>query len=355
MNRVERTRAKMAEIDLPALCISSIDNVRWISNFSGSSGFVLLTPANNFFITDSRYAEQARQECAGFELVLLKTSAPEETTAVLEMAHQPRIGIESAHLSLHLFRTYRDKLSDSIELVPTNRLVEDLRQVKDEEEIAAIEAACRIADETFEHILPFLRPGATERDVMLELEWHMRKEHHAEVAFDTIVASGFRSALPHGRASEKALEMGDFVTLDFGARLDGYNSDITRTVIFGPPTEEQRLVYQTVLDAQLRALEAIKPGVEGKQVDAVARDFIRKAGHEEHFGHGLGHSLGRQVHDGPGFSIRSDLTLAPGMVITVEPGIYIPGWGGVRIEDDIVVTESGCRVLTRAPKELLSL
>ena len=355
MSRLARTRARMAELDLPALYISNIDNVRWISNFSGSSGYVLLTPSSSLFITDSRYTEQAKKECAGFAVVQLKTSAPEETTAVLEKAGEPRIGFEAAHVSVHLHSTYREKLPPSIELVPTNRLVDDLRLVKDAEEIAAIEAACVIADMTFEHILPYLKPGAYERDVMLELEWHIRKEHRAEVAFDTIVASGHRSALPHGRASEKVMELGDFVTLDFGARLNGYCSDITRTVVLGPPTSEQRRVYQTVLDAQLRALEAIKPGVEGKAVDAVARDFIKAAGHEEHFGHGLGHALGRQVHDGPGFSIRSDITLAPGMVITVEPGIYIPKWGGVRIEDDIVVTESGCRVLTHSTKELLVL
>ena len=355
MNRIQTTRAKMSESGLPALFINNIDNVRWISNFTGSHGFVLLKPDSALFVTDSRYTEQAKKECVGFEILQLKTSAPEETTAVLEKAAVSKIGFESAHLSVHLFNTYREKLPPSIELVPTNRLVDDLRLVKDSEEIAAIEAACGIADRTFSHILPFLKPGAIERDVMLEMEWYIRKECRADVAFDTIVASGARSALPHGRASEKAMELGDFVTMDFGARLEGYNSDLTRTVVLGPPMDDQKRLYQTVLEAQLRALDAIKPGVEGKAVDAVAREFIKAAGHEEHFGHGLGHSLGRQVHDGQGFSTRSDITLAPGMVITVEPGIYVPGWGGVRIEDDIVVTDSGCRILTHSTKDLLVL
>ena len=355
MSRLERARGRMAEIELPALLINNIDNVRWISGFSGSNGFVFLKPDSAQFVTDSRYTEQAKKECPGFDIVQLKTSAPEETTAVLENAGIAKIGFESAHLSVHLYNTYREKMPPSIELIPTNRLIDDLRLVKDHDEIAAIEEACGIADRAFDYIIPYLKPGAIERDVMLTLEWFIRKECGAEVAFDSIVASGARSALPHGRASEKTMELGDFVTLDFGARLNGYNSDITRTVVLGPPTAEQKKLYQTVLDAQLLALEAIRPGAAGKDVDAVARDFIKAAGHGEHFGHGLGHALGRQVHDGQGFSVRSDITLAPGMVITVEPGIYIPDWGGVRIEDDIVVTEDGCRILTHATKELLVL
>ena len=357
MNRVRRARERMKELQIPALFINHIENVKWISNFSGSSGYVLLTlfTDQTLFITDSRYTEQARKECAGFEVVQLKSSSPEETTALLEKLRQPRVGFEAAHLSYHLYSVYREKLPATIELVPTNRLVDDLRLIKDEDEISAIQAACVIADESFEYILPFLKPGAVERDVMLELEWHIRKVHGAEIAFDSIVASGFRSALPHGRASTKVMEPGDFVTLDFGAKLEGYNSDITRTVVLGAPNDDQRSIYRTVLDAQLLALDAIKPGVSGKEVDAAARDFINAAGHEEHFGHGLGHSLGRQVHDGQGFSTKSDITLRAGMVITVEPGIYVPGWGGVRIEDDIVVTDSGCRLLTHATKELLVL
>jgi len=355
MSRVARARARMAELGLPALFISNIENVRWVSAFSGSNGFVLLKPDSAHFVTDSRYTEQAKKECPGFEVTQLKTSAPEETTAVLEQARAAKVGFEAAHLSVHLFNTYREKLPPSIELIPTNGLIDDLRLVKDGDEIALIEDACGIADRAFDYIIPYLKPGAVERDVMLELEWFIRKDCGAEVAFDTIVASGARSALPHGRASEKEIEFGDFVTLDFGARVDGYNSDITRTVVLGPPTDEQSRVYQTVLDAQLLALESIRPGVEGKAVDAVAREFIKAAGHDEHFGHGLGHALGRQVHDGQGFSVRSDITLAPGMVITVEPGIYIPGWGGVRIEDDIVVTDEACRILTHSTKELLVL
>jgi Xaa-Pro aminopeptidase len=227
--------------------------------------------------------------------------------------------------------------------------------VKDSEEIACIEAACAAADRAFEYILPFLKPGAIERDVMLELEWYLRKDEGTEIAFDTIVASGPRSALPHGRASLRAMQKGDFVTLDFGARLNQYCSDITRTIVLGEPTDEQRKVYQTVLDALHKGIEAIRPHIAGKDVDAVAREFIREAGYGDYFGHGLGHSLGRNVHDGPSLSPSSEVTLSPGMVTTVEPGIYIPGWGGVRIEQDVLVTESTPRILTHSPTHLLAL
>jgi Xaa-Pro aminopeptidase len=354
-NRIARAQAAIAEKDLPALLVSQIVNVGWLSGFTGSHGFVLLTPETALFATDSRYVTQAASECPGFKQVKLETSAPEEIAGVLAQANAPRIGFEAGHLTYKLHQVYREKLPPEIEFVPTERIIENLRLVKEEGEIARIEAACRVVDETFQHILPFLKPGAVERDVMLELEWFMRKERRAEVAFDTIVASGPRSALPHGRASDRVMQSGDFVTLDFGARLDGYCSDITRTVVLGAPTEEQRKVYQTVLDAMYRAIEGIRPGAAGRDVDAIARDYIKEVGYGDCFGHGLGHSLGLTVHDGPGFGLRSDITLAPGMVMTVEPGIYIHEWGGVRIEHDVLVTDSGSRILTHSPTELLVL
>jgi Xaa-Pro aminopeptidase len=344
--RVERARRAMADKNLPALLITNRDNVGWISGFTGSNGFVLLTPDRVLFATDSRYWTQADRECGGFEQVRLATSAPEEITEVLASLQTNAVGFESAHLTHRMHQVYREKLPGHIDFVPTDRLIDDLRLVKDAEEIAHIEVACGIADRAWSHIQSFLKPGAVERDVMLELEWYMRKQERAEVAFDTIIASGPRSALPHGRAAERVMERGDFVTLDFGARLNGYNSDITRTVVLGEPTAEQRKVYDTVHEALDRSIAAIKPGATGKEVDAVARDFIKEAGYGDYFGHGLGHSLGRAVHDGPGLSTRSDIILAAGMVMTVEPGIYIPEWGGVRIEHDVLVSEGGNRVLT---------
>ncbi len=362
MNLVARTNARLAAVrlrmekaDLPALLVSQITNIRWLTGFTGTNGFVLLTQTDALFATDSRYVEQAKSQVHGFVHHLLPTSAPEEVTAILEKAGASRIGFEAESVNCALYRKYREKLPPAIDLVPTEGIVDGLRMVKDAVEIEKTQAACRIADNAFDHILAYIKPGANERDVMLELEWFMRKERRADVAFDTIVASGPRSALPHGRAAERVMEVGDFVTLDFGAKLDGYNSDITRTVVLGEPTTEQRKVYQIVLDALRISIDAIRPGAQGKVVDAIGRDFIAHAGYGDYFGHGLGHSLGLNVHDGPGLSKTSEVTLANGMIITVEPGIYIPDWGGVRIEDDVVVNDDSPRVLTTSPRDLISL
>lgn len=353
--RIARTRASMAELDLPALLLTQMVNIGWISGFTGSSGFVVLTPDRAVFATDSRYVTQAAAQCPDFEQVKLASSAPDEITDLLASLKISRIGFESGHLTYQAYKTYREKLPTEIDFVATDSLIDNLRQIKDAEEIAIIERACALADCAFQHILPYIKPGAVERDVMLELEWFMRKEGGAEVAFDTIVASGPRSALPHGRAADRVIQQGDFVTLDFGARLDGYCSDITRTVVLGAPTEEQRKVYQTVHNALESSIAGIRPGASGKDVDSIARDLIRDAGYGDYFGHGLGHGLGRLVHDGQGFSPRSTATLAEGMVLTVEPGIYIPDWGGVRIEHDVLVTAEGSRVLTHSTTELISL
>jgi Xaa-Pro aminopeptidase len=354
-SRIDRARAAMADQNLPALLITQIDNVGWISGFRGSTGYVFLTPAEAVFATDSRYTSQAAAQCPDFKIEKLATSSPDEITGLLSQLHMPRVGFESSHLTYKMHAVYREKLPAEIEFVPTEGIIENLRLIKDAGELAKIEAAVVVADKAWEHILPFLKPGAVERDVMLELEWFMRRQFGADVAFDTIVASGPRAALPHGRASDRVMQQGDFVTLDFGARLDGYCSDITRTVVLGKASDEQKKVYGTVREALYRSIEGVKPGMGGKEVDAIARDHIKEAGYGDYFGHGLGHSLGRAVHDGQGFSVRSELTTAAGMVITVEPGIYIPDWGGVRIEHDIVITENGAHILDQSPTELLEL
>lgn len=354
-SRIERTREALTGAGVSSLLVSQRENVRWLSGFTGSSGFVLLTESEAIFATDSRYTEQARAECAGFEVVRLNSSLPEEVAAVLKRATGARVGFEADVVTVSLHESYVKALPEGLELVPTRGIVSNLRQIKDSAEIEAIESACDVADRAFAHIRGYLQPGIAERDVMLELEWFMRKTCRAESAFDIIVASGWRSALPHGRASDRVLQAGDFVTLDYGARVRGYCSDITRTVVLGEPDARQIEVYGTVKRALEAAIDAIRPDAEGKAVDAVARDMIREAGYGEYFGHGLGHGLGLAVHDGPAFSTQSTAVMQPGLVATVEPGIYLPEWGGVRIEQDIVVTEDGCRVLTHAPTELLAL
>ncbi len=355
-SRTSALRAALAKSAADALLITQIDNVRWSTGFTGSSGACIVTQDKALFCTDSRYTEQAAVECGRHEVVKLKSSSPEELVGVVTGLGAKTIAFESAHLSHRIHGLYVEKLATNQTFVPTNRVVDDLRLVKDETEVAAISAACKVADRAYAHIVPYLGVGAVERDVMLELEWFIRKGCGAEVAFDTIVASGPRAALPHGRAAGRVMQPGDFVTLDFGARVGGYNSDITRTVVIGEATERHRKVYDAVHSAMMSAIEAMRPGTTGVAVDALAREKIHAAGFEEHcFEHGLGHSLGLAVHDGPGLAVKSDITLAPGMVITVEPGIYIPGWGGCRLEHDVLVTEGAPRILSSAPTELLEL
>lgn len=355
ISRIAATRRVMAEKKLPALLVTDLVNLGWLSGFSGSNGFGLLTPGKAIFATDSRYTEQASHQCVDFQIEKLATSSPDEVIELLKKVGASAIGFESDNLTVHLFQTYREKLPREIELVSTSGLIRALRMIKDADEVRRIEAAVEIADRTWDHILPYLKPGAVERDVMLELEWFIRGTCGAEVAFDIIVASGPRSALPHGRASDRAMQPGEFVTLDFGAQLDGYNSDITRTVVLREPTAEQHKVYGVVRDALYGSIEVIRPGVAGKFVDSVGREIIKNAGYGDYFGHGVGHQLGRAVHDGVAFSVRSETTVQEGMVVTVEPGVYIPGWGGVRIEHDVLVTATGTRVLDKSPTELLSL
>jgi Xaa-Pro aminopeptidase len=354
--RLARLRAALAEMQLPAFLVTQTDNVGYLSGFSGSSAALLITPGEAVLVTDGRYTSQAQHESPGF--VVRQCEATQSlidcVAAQVKSMALSTVGIEGAAVTLQQFEALNKELT-GINLKPTSGVVETLRLVKDEAEIERIRAACVIADRGFQFILTQIRPGIAERDLAAELEYFMRKSGSEKEAFETIVASGARSALPHGRASDKPVEVGDFITFDFGARLNGYHSDLTRTVVLGKASERQREVYQTVLDAQQAALAALRPGLTGKEVDGVARDLIAARGYGDRFGHGLGHGLGRQVHDGGGLSQRIDLTLEPGMVMTVEPGVYLEGWGGVRIEDDVVLREGGIEVLTHAPKELIEI
>ncbi|MGC8667677.1 MAG: M24 family metallopeptidase [Chthonomonadales bacterium] len=351
-HRVASACAAMQAAGMDAFLVTSPINIRWLTGFTGSAGLMVLTDENAVLATDSRYVEQAGMECPWLPVEQIPSYSASEIVRIVERAGASRIGFEAGYVTVQQHRTWVDALGSDRELLPAGSLLDDLRLIKDEAEIAAIEEACRIADQVYEALLPQIRPGVTERDLMLELEWKIRKDFGADVAFDTILLSGPRTALPHGKPSQRPLEAGDFVTMDFGARVQGYCSDITRTVVVGRPSTEQVRVYTAVLRAQQRALELMAAGVAGKAVDQAARSVIAEAGHAEHFGHGLGHSLGLSVHDGPGLSQRSELVLATGMVMTVEPGIYVPGWGGVRIEEDVLVTSDGCRRLTRSATEL---
>lgn len=351
--RVEKLRAMLEREGLDAFLVLKPENRAYISGFTGSSAYIVVSQDRALLFTDFRYVEQAKQQCPGFTVIDYRRELAKTLNKYLQEAGVSVLGFEKQYVTYGLYQDLQEKLDVTLE--PTAGLVEELRTVKDQQEIELMQKAQEIAEQAFEHVLTIIKPGITENEVALELEFKMRRLGAEGLAFPTIAASGVRSALPHGRASNKVLEKGDFLTLDFGAVYQGYCSDMTRTVVLGEPTDKQREVYNTVLKAQLAALEAAGPGITGRELDAVARDIITEAGYSEYFGHGLGHGVGRQVHEAPGAGPRSDGKLVPGHIVTIEPGIYIPGWGGVRIEDMILITENGYQNFNSSTKELIIL
>ncbi|OLS41729.1 Xaa-Pro peptidase family protein [Bacillus sp. MRMR6] len=353
MEKIEKLRASFSTLGIDGMLITSQFNRRYLSGFSGSSGVVLISADRAQFITDFRYIEQAAKECQGFEIVKHTGTIPEEVAKQAKELGIQKLGFEEEHLTFSSYNVYKKAVN--CELVPVSGVIEKLRLIKTDAEIKILKVAADIADAAFKHILDFLRPGRTELEVSNELEFFMRKAGAVSSSFDIIVASGYRSALPHGVASGKVIEKGDFVTLDFGAYYQGYVSDITRTVAVGEPEEKLKEIYAIVLEAQLRGMAGIKPGITGKEADSLTRDYITEKGYGEYFGHSTGHGIGLEVHEGPALSFRSDLVLEPGMLVTVEPGIYIPGLGGVRIEDDTLITKEHNEALTHSTKELIIL
>jgi Xaa-Pro aminopeptidase len=353
MSRLQRLRELLAEHRLDAILIQKPENRLYVTGFSGSAGMALITPTDAVLLVDFRYVEQAAAEAPELSVVRAERQLVEALGKEVNQRDVRRLGFENDAVS---FKQYQDigKAAVAAELVAIDG-VDRLRWVKDADELARITKAVELADAAYAHILPHLQPGAVEREVALEMEFFMRRAGADKEAFETIVASGPRSSLPHGRAAERVLERGDLVTLDFGATFRHYMSDCTRTVVLGDAGDRQREVYQVVLAAQEAALAGIRPGMSGKDADALARDVIAAAGYGDAFGHSLGHGVGLAVHEGPTLSPREEAHLAAGMVVTVEPGIYLAQWGGVRIEDLVVITDTGCTPLTRASKELLVL
>ena len=345
----------MAQDGIPAMLVSDPVNVGWLTGFSGTFGRAIVTPTDAIFITDSRYTIQASEEVKDMPVVWFASPVNGDdfvASKAIEFGIT-KLGFEAATTYYSQWQQTVGKFG-SIELVPVDDILSEIRMVKSADEISLIKAACGIADAGFEHIIRMIQPGVTEMDICLDLEFFMRRQG-AEIAFPSIVVSGNRSARPHGKPSEKKLEVGDFVTMDFGARVSGYNSDITRTVVVGEATDRHYEVYNAVLEAQLGALATIRAGVLAKDVDGVAREILGKYDLAKYFGHGLGHGLGRVVHDGGRLSPSSTTLIEPGQIWTIEPGVYIEGFGGVRIEDDVLITETGIEVLTHSTKEMLIL
>ncbi len=342
-------RADVAAAGAEALLVSDPANVRYLSHFrSPEDAVVVVTPEHAWLLTDSRYTVQAAEE-SRLEVDITRPW----WSRVAELARGMRLAVESHHLTVERFRELSTTMGQ--EPIATSALVGPYRRVKSAAEIALLRTAAGITDAAFAHVLNVLRPGIREVEVAMEIERFMRTQGAEGPSFTTIVASGYRSAMPHGVASQKVIEAGDLVTMDFGAVVDGYHADMTRAVAVGPISDELRRLYDAVLEAQRIGVAAVAPGRSGREVDAAARDALGKHGLAAAFGHSLGHGTGLEIHEAPSLSSSSTDILAPGMIVTVEPGVYLAGTGGVRIEDLLLVTEDGHEVLSHAPKQFIEV
>ncbi len=337
-----------------AFLVTFPPHLRYLTGFSGSHACALVGEEVQAFITDGRYTQQARDEVRGWRSYIAQDTLFTELADRRLLSPGMRVGVDGNTLTLAEFRQIR-KTFPKVKFLPRVETIESIAAVKDENEIESIRRAVAISDRVFREILPLLKPGVTELEIAAEISYRQRT-HGAEAdAFEPIVASGERGALPHGRATVKKIRRGEMVTLDFGSVVDGYHSDLTRTVAVGEPSAECRRIHAIVHEAQQRAIDAAADGMSARTLDAVARGHITEQGYEKYFRHALGHGIGLQIHEPPRISMLSKAVLGPGNVVTIEPGIYLPGIGGVRIEDDIVIRNGRAEVLNRVPRELLIL
>ncbi|MFB3894971.1 MAG: M24 family metallopeptidase [bacterium] len=355
-SRLNKLRQVLRKNNISGILITNPINCSYLSGFTGTDSILLIGLNKAYFITDFRYTEQAKKEVTGFTIVERGLSESLfESAAKLVGSHKwLQIGFESDHLSYSSHKRLKKSLGKT-NLVSTEKLVETIREIKDDSEIKLIKKAAEIADIAFERTIPMIKVSKTEIEIAAWFESESKKLGADKVAFEVIVASGTRGSLPHGIASRKKFKPGELITIDFGIVYQGYCSDCTRTLVLGQPNEKQMIIYSLVLQAQLTALQAVKPGVVCKEIDSIARSILEKTGYGNYFGHGLGHGVGREVHELPRVSKLGQTKLVPGMVITIEPGIYLPNWGGVRIEDLVLVTDKGYKILSSFPKELISL
>lgn len=356
LDRTQKLRQSLEASGLDAILISQPENRFYLSGFNGSSGFLIVSRDHAFIATDFRYFEQTERQCPDYNLLKMTGGRPlgwfHEALAQIK---PKRIGFESSDVSFAFYSAIKRSLSElpseaRPRLMSTRNLVEALREVKDAAEIAEIDKAASYADAALANVVPTISPGMTEKQVAWDLEKAMREAGADSISFDTIVASGPNGALPHHRPSDKQLREGELVVIDMGAKINGYCSDITRTIVVGRPDAQTDKVYHTVLEAQLNAIEEVRAGMTGHDADSLARTVIDNAGYGEHFGHSLGHGIGLAVHEVPVVGPRGGSVLGKNMVFTIEPGIYIPGWGGVRIEDMVVLENGKVRVITQTAK-----
>jgi len=354
MSKLEQLQAALQLHDTDAIIITNAQNRRYLTGFTGSAGTVIVTKTRALLLVDFRYTQQATNQCDTFEVLEIDRNHLYGTIQeIFEQELIQTVGFEQHHVTYFSYQLMKSKLTAILKPMPT--IVEDLRMIKTPEEIEIIKKAAWISDEAFNHILTFIKPGISELEIAHELESHMRKNGATGAAFDMIIASGHRSALPHGVASSKIVEQGDMLTMDFGAYYRGYRSDMTRTIAVGEPLEQLKEVYQIVHGALQHALSNMKAGITGQEADSYSRDYITAKGYGQNYGHGAGHGIGLDIHENIFMSTICKDKLEENMVLTVEPGIYIPNVGGVRIEDDVIVTKEGVEVITHSPKELIIL
>jgi Xaa-Pro aminopeptidase len=350
---VSSVRGYLDKSDVEAVIFLGLPNIRYLCGFTGSDGALVVSRDKGWFLTDSRYTTQASLEITGFEVIEYRVKK-EGISDLLITQKFKRAGFEAEHTTVSFANALSVTLPE-VEFLPVGVELDEIRTVKSADELILLEKSAAIASQALHGIIDLIRPGVREREIALELEFAMKRGGAEEKSFDFIVASGPRGALPHGKASEKKIKSGEFVTIDFGAVYHGYHSDETVTVAVGNVDNRQREVYSIVKDAHDKALDAVKPGISLKELDDIARGYIEQQGYSRYFGHGLGHGVGLEVHEKPTVSPRSEEFAEEGMVFTIEPGIYIPDWGGVRIEDTLVVTKDGWRMLTKVPKDLMVL
>ncbi len=353
-SRLERIRSFMAAQELDAIVVNKLENLHYFSGFTGDDTLLVISQKVAQLVTDFRYIEQAGKQAPLFEIVEQKHGLLAKTAECIQKLGCKKVGFEGNALMYDDFAALT-KLLQGCEFHTAVNL-DALRQIKDQEELTCIRKAVEISDLAFDDVLHFLRPGISEIDVAAHMESFMRAHGSERPAFTTIIASGVRGSLPHGVATEKLIVDGEFVTMDYGAVYKGYHSDITRTVCVGHADEKHRKLYDTVLKSQLLGVEKVQLGVSGKSVDRAVRDYLTKEGYGPYFGHGLGHSLGLEIHEEPRLSMSSTCEhLQENMLITVEPGVYLPGWGGLRIEDTVLVTEKGGVPLTASSKQFIEI
>lgn len=352
-NRLQKLRQKLAEKEIEAIFVSQPENRYYLSGFAGSSGFLLITPKKAILATDFRYIEQARIQAPDYEIFQIANDIADWFSGLVNGLSLRRLGFEAGHITFATYRQLKeslDKLQSPTNLVPMDGLVESLRVVKEPEEIELITRASEMSDNAFRYIEDGIHAGMSEKEIAWEIEKFLRENGSQTAPFDIIVASGPNSALPHAKPSPRTIQSGEPIVIDIGARFDDYSSDLSRTICLGTPDDTFKKVYDVVLGAQLTATAIIKEGMTGEQADSLARTVVEQAGYGEAFGHALGHGVGLAPHESPRLGPGSAEALTSGMVFTVEPGIYLPGWGGVRIEDLVVMESDKARVISKARK-----